>query len=98
MPSIRAIPNFGGTFWSSLIRAVKASTDIPMGSIMTAVAVLETHMLMNPVAIMNPPISWRGLVPTSNTVASAIRRCRFHRCSARASMNPPMNRKMIGFA
>lgn len=66
-----------------------------MGSIMTAVAVLDTHMDRKPVASMKPSTSILGLVPTASTVSSAIRRCRFQRCIVRASMNPPMNRKIV---
>ena len=65
-----------------------------MGSIITAVAVLETHMDRNPVAIMNPATIAEGLVPMTSRVSSAMRRCRFHRCMARARRNPPMNRKI----
>ncbi|MBB5831424.1 putative transcriptional regulator [Brachybacterium aquaticum] len=66
-----------------------------MGSIITAVAVLETHMERKPVATMNPSTSREGLEPIFPTIASAMRLCRFQRCMARASMNPPMNRKMM---
>ena len=71
------------------------STEMPMGSIITAVAVLETHMERKPVAIMNPAISADGLEPIMRRVSRATRRCRFQRCIASASMNPPMNRKMM---
>lgn len=62
---------------------------------MTAVAVLETHILRNAVASMKPAITRVALVPIARTVNSAIRRCRFHRCIASAIRNPPMNRKMM---
>ena len=71
------------------------STDTPIGSIITAVAVFDTHMLRNPVAIMNPAITLVDRVPIARTVSRAIRRCRFHRCMAIAMRNPPMNRKMM---
>ena len=71
-------------------------TDTPMGSIMTAVAVLETHMERKPVAIMKPRTSSFGEDPMATSTHSATRRCRFQRCMARASRKPPMNRKMVG--
>jgi hypothetical protein len=73
------------------------STDIPIGSIITAVAVFETHIEMNPVAIMKPAIIGPGLSPMMLSVTSAMRRCRFHRCMASAMRKPPRKRKMIGF-
>ena len=58
-----------GTFWDTSSR-----TDMPMGSIMTAVAVFETHMERNPVAIMKPAIIAPGLSPITFNVSSAMRR------------------------
>lgn len=72
-------------------------TETPIGSIITAVAVLDTHMLRKPVAIMNPAMTRVERVPIARTVSSAIRRCRFHLCMAIAMRNPPMNRKMMLF-
>ena len=71
------------------------STETPIGTIITAVAVFETHMLRNAVASMNPPMTRVALVPIARTVSSAMRRCRFHRCMASAIRKPPMNRKMM---
>ena len=73
------------------------STDIPMGSIMTAVAVFDTHMDKNAVAIMNPAIIAPGLLGMIRKTPNAIRLCRFHRCMASAIKNPPMNRKIVAF-
>lgn len=72
--------------------------DRPIGSIMTVVAVFDTHMLMNAVAAMNPPTIRAGRMPAVRTVTSAMRRCNPQRCMARASMNPPMKRKMRSLA
>lgn len=69
-----------------------------MGSITRVVAVLLTHMLRKPVAIMNPPMSRTGLVPTASTVSSAMRRCSPQRCIASAIINPPMKRKITSLA
>ena len=107
MPSIRAVPKLDftgvaaasssastGSSRASDVLLTSSSTEMPMGSIMTAVAVFETHMDRKPVAIMNPAIICGGLVPISRTVSRAMRRCRFQRCMASASRKPPMNRKM----
>ena len=72
------------------------STEMPIGSIITAVAVFDTHMEMKPVAIMKPAIIGPGRSPMMLSVTSAMRRCRFQRCMARAMRKPPRNRKMIG--
>ena len=53
-----------------------------MGSIIMAVAVLETHRLMKAVMAMNPPTMAAGAVPTHCKALRAMRRCRFHRSSA----------------
>lgn len=71
---------------------------MPIGSIISVVAVLLTHMLRNAVATMTPRISWRGLVPMNRITISASRLCRSHFCIASASMKPPMNRKTVGEA
>jgi hypothetical protein len=49
-------------------------TEVPMGSIITATAVLLTHMLRKAAARMNPPTSFRGDVPTAAMIPKAIRR------------------------
>ena len=64
----------------------------------TAVAVLETHMDMKPVASMKPKMMRFGLVPTILTTTSASRRCRFQRCRPSAMRKPPMNRKIVAEA
>lgn len=78
--------------------ATSASTESAIGSIISAVAVFDTHIEMNPVAIMTPSTIRLGVVPTTRRVSSAIRRCRCHFCIAIAIRNPPMNRKTIGSA
>jgi hypothetical protein len=75
-----------------------ARTEIPIGSIITVVAVLLTHIDSPAVASMNPPTIRRGRVPTARSVSSATRRCSPHRCIASASTNPPRNRNTSGFA
>ncbi len=69
-----------------------------MGTIMTAVAVFETHMVIRPVATMRPSTSLFGVVPTASTVTRAMRRCRFQRWMASARKKPPMNMKMVPLA
>src|SRR3546814_3999290 len=70
------------------------ATDRPIGNIMIAVAVLLTHMLRKPVAIMRPAICLRGLLPMASKIFKAIRRCKFQRCMASPMTKPPRNRKM----
>ena len=72
-----------------LFSTTRVSTLRPMGSIITVVAVLLTHLDRKPVAIMNPPIIAFGFVPTARMFCSTIRRCRPQRCIASASMNHP---------
>src|SRR5699024_11335551 len=60
-----------------------------------AVAVLDTHMDIKPVAIIQPRMRRFGEVPTTFTTYSANLRCRFQRCRPRASKKPPMNRKIV---
>ena len=69
-----------------------------MGSIIAVVAVLETNALNTAVTSMNPPIMFTGLLPTSLSVISAMRRSNPHRCIDSAMRNPPMNRKMYSLA
>ena len=98
MPSMSAVAK---RFWLAMpptVSAVSMSTEVPMGSITTAVAVLETHMDIKPVASMKPRMMRLGEVPTSLTTTRARRRCRFHRCRPRAMRKPPMNRKMVAEA
>jgi hypothetical protein len=59
-----------------------------------AVAVLEIQREMNAVAIITPSTSRRGLVPTREMMARAIRRCRFQRSIAPAIRKPPRKRKI----
>lgn len=95
IPSMSAVANF---FWLAMpptASAVSESTEIPIGSMTTAVAVLDTHMDKKPVASMKPRISCLGEVPTTLTTNSAMRRCKFQRCSANAMRKPPMNKKIV---
>ena len=69
---------------------------MPMGTIISAAAVLLIHSEMNAVATMNPSTMRRGLAPTPETIPSASRRCRFHSSMAAAIHMPPRNRKFTG--
>ena len=68
------------------------ATEMPMGSIMMAVAVLLTHMLMKPVANMKPAICILGQEPTLLRMSRAMRLCRLHFSMARPSRKPPKKR------
>ena len=67
-------------------------TAVAIGNIIIAVAVLDTHMDKNAVAIINPPIKAFGEVPTTEIIVSAIRLCKFHFSNASANINPPINK------
>ena len=69
-----------------------------IGNITRTVAVLVIHMLMVAEINMKPPTRVAGLVPTSRNIVKAKRRCKCHRSSANARINPPRNRKIIGWA
>ena len=78
--------------------ATNSMTESAMGTIITVVVVLNTHMLTSPAASMKPPTTLAGLAPTSATKFSAMRRWRPQRCMPSAMMKPPSMRKMMGLA
>jgi hypothetical protein len=59
----------GAAGWS-----IRSATPPAMGSIMSAVAVFESHMESSDVATRNPQTSRRGEPPTRARTASATRR------------------------
>jgi hypothetical protein len=65
-----------------------------IGTIIIVVAVFEIHMERKAVAAMKPRRIARGRTPKRTSTRRAMRRCRSQRCMARATRNPPMNRKM----
>ena len=67
-------------------------TDSAIGTIIAAVAVFDTHMLMNAVAPMQPATTPPGRVPTSRSVRNAMRRSSPQRWIVSASTKPPRNR------
>ncbi len=69
-----------------------------IGSSITVVAVLLTHIEMNAVTAMKPRISSAGRVPTIARVARASRLWRPVCSSARAIRKPPRKRKITGLA
>ena len=69
-----------------------------MGSIISVVAVFDTHMDRNPVASIMPRMMRFGCTPTWRRVSSAMRRCRFHFSMAMAIRKPPRNRKTMELA
>ena len=69
-----------------------------MGSIMTAVAVLDTHMLKKAVTPMKHATMPAGWSPAERRALSAMRRWSPQRCMARAMRKPPMNRKINSWA
>jgi hypothetical protein len=75
-------------------RSATSITDSTIGTIIAAVAVFDTHMLTNAVAAMVPPTIALGRVPTSLSVAKAMRRSSPQRWMASASTKPPRKRKI----
>ena len=69
---------------------------MPIGNIITVVAVFEIHRLTNAVASMKPSTMRRGLTPMAEMMVSAMRRCRPHCCIDAAIIMPPRNRKLTG--
>ena len=67
----------------------------PIGTIITAVAVLDIHIDRNAAAAMKPSTIRAGPPPTIWMMASAMRRCRFHFSMVRAIMKPPMNSTIV---
>src|SRR5690606_26083277 len=70
-------------------------TEMEIGSIIIAVAVLLTHIEINAVAIMKPRRRRDPFVPTMEIVARAIRRWRFHFWMDIATKKPPMKRTIL---
>ena len=66
-----------------------------MGTIITAVAVLEIHMERKAAASMKPSTIRAGPPPTAWMMPRAMRRWRFHLSIVRAIMKPPMKRTMV---
>ena len=62
---------------------------IPIGSIITEVAVLEIHIDIAVVANMNPKIIFVTFVPIKLIMFRAIRLCKFHRSIVIAITKPP---------
>ena len=73
-------------------------TDTAIGNIIMVVAVLLSHMLNKPDANINPSTILSPLVPVIRIMLSAMRRCKFHFSMARPIINPPINKKITGFA
>ena len=96
MPSMRQAPKWnrpGRVSISGLSSAAESFACCTMASasgiIIAVVAVFDTHIETNPAAHMKPRTIRVGEVPIRFTIASAMRRWRFHRCMACASMKPP---------
>ena len=68
--------------------------DIPIGSIITELAVLEIHIERNAVATIKPNMTFLTLVPISCTIFKAILLCRIQRSIAMANIKPPIYKKI----
>ena len=69
-----------------------------IGSIITAVAVLDIHIDKNAVTSIIAKICKLGFLPAYNMVLSAIRLCNPHRSIAIEIKNPPKNKNISGCA
>ena len=67
-----------------------ATIAIPIGSIITVVAVFEIHIDRAAVATMNPRMMLFTFVPISRIIFSAMRLCSPHFSIPIASRKPPM--------
>ena len=76
IPSISVSAKFDCRACSPCLLTTRSTIERPIGSIITAVAVLLTHMLIIAVATMKPAIRFTGLVPSARMMLSAMRRCR----------------------
>ena len=76
-----------GLSLSSLIMA------IPMGSIITEVAVFEIHIDKKAVATIKPKITYRTSEPMKEMILMAMRLCKFHFSIPIAIRNPPKYKK-----
>ncbi len=94
--SISAAPNPPSRSWRCSSSCFTSA--IPIGTIITAVAVFEIHRLTAAVATSIPSSSRFGSVPTRRMISSAILRCRFHCSIAPPIAIPPMKRKMYASA
>ena len=74
------------------VLGTRCATDIAMGSIISVVAVLLTHMLTSPDDSRKPAMIAFGFVPRRLTSPMAMRRCNCHRSMASAMMKPPRKR------
>ena len=69
-----------------------------MGTMITAVAVLDTQAEIIAEATIRPRTICAGRVPTVRMVKSAMRRCRLLFSVARPRITPPITRKTTGLA
>ena len=70
-------------------------TAMAIGTIIAAVAVLDTQAEISAVETMRPSTMRLGFVPKSEIVRSAMRRSRCQRCTPAAMRKPPRKRKIV---
>ena len=94
MPSIMAIVNFR-VFFSPNLSSICEMIDIPMGTIMMAVAVFDIHIERNAAEIINPRIMVEGLPPIIPIIRNVILLWSLHFSMAIAIIKPPINKKIV---
>ena len=78
--------------WLRSLSGISRTTESAMGSIISAVAVLLTHMLRKADATRKPAMIRLGFTPMWAIRLIAMRRWRFHRSMARAMRKPARKR------
>ena len=92
-----AAENFVPAAWASRERT-RVRIEAAIGTMITAVAVLETNAEIRAEAAMRPSTICAGFVPTARMVSSATRRCRLAFSVARPRMTPPITRNTTELA
>ena len=92
MPKLRSSLPMTSLFW---VERTTRSTAMAMGTIMAAVAVLDTQAERPAVASIRPSTICLGWVPKRRSVSSAMRRSRCQRWMPAASRKPPRKRKIV---
>ena len=94
MPSMRATVNVRECL-TPAVSSTWSTIASPIGTIITAVAVLAIHMERKAAATMKPRMMREGPPPTAWMMLRAMRLCRFHRCMESAIMKPPRKRTIV---
>ena len=98
MASKSAAPKAVGEPFDSESRSIVRTTERPIGTSISVVAVFEIHIERKADARRKPKTSARRLSPTRARIPSAILRWSPLASMPRAMMKPPSNKKRIQWA